>query len=227
MPWIFRLSCMLLTIFTYLCEVSCTCAHECAPSQSCIMQHKCTIFDACRLCHSILSALKPVFHRIRQICCYYNSLRCLDFQIWQFLCPRQRQRQWHDDNTTDYFTPCACAQGNNRNGEEETLQRQKCWLIGSYSGLPWPNHSICTKLQLKQLQTHVNRRSFEESEHGFKIFLCITVTRTPLLEILDQPLYIVLHSHCKVHCAAEEAALRTAQLCFYIWKIMANLWKRC
>ena len=37
-----------------------------------------------------------------------------------------------------------------------------------------------------------------------------------LLEILDQPLYImVFHSHCKVHCAAEEAALCTAQLLLY------------
>ena len=178
---------MLLTIFTYLYEVSCAVHMSEHTHNHALCNTNALFFYACRLCHSILSALKPVFWRLRQICCYYNSLRCLDFQIWRFLCPRQRQRQWHDDNTTNYFTPCACAQGNNWNVKEETLQRQKCWLIGSYSGLPWPNHSICTKLQLKQLQTHANGRSFEESEHGFKIFACITVTRTPLLEILDQP----------------------------------------
>ena len=59
-------------------------------------QHKCTICDTCRPCNSILNILKPAFHWNRQICCIYNSFRCLDLQIWQFLCsrqPQQRQRQ--------------------------------------------------------------------------------------------------------------------------------------
>ena len=57
-------------------------------------QHKCTLYDTRRLCHSILGAPKPVFCRIQQICCFYNSPRCLHvhLQIWRFLCPRQRQR---------------------------------------------------------------------------------------------------------------------------------------
>ena len=37
---------------------------------------------------------KATFHQIRQICCAYNSLRCLHLQIWRFLCP-QLKRQWH------------------------------------------------------------------------------------------------------------------------------------
>ena len=58
-------------------------------------QLKYTIFDTCRPCHSILSVLKPVFCQIRHIIhCAYNSVRCLDLQIWQFLCP---QRQRHDE----------------------------------------------------------------------------------------------------------------------------------
>ena len=55
-------------------------------------QLKCTTCDAYnKLCHSILSILKPVFCQIQHICCAYNSLWCLDLHIWRFLCPRQRQ----------------------------------------------------------------------------------------------------------------------------------------
>ena len=57
-----------------------------------------TICDACRLCHLILSILKPIFWRIQQNCCIHNLLRCLDIQIWQYL------------NRTNYFTPCTCVQ---------------------------------------------------------------------------------------------------------------------
>ena len=69
-------------------------------------QQKCTVCDICRPCHSILSTLKPVFRHIQQIRCAYNSLRCLDLQIWLF-CVHD------DDDRTDYFTPCACGRGNN------------------------------------------------------------------------------------------------------------------
>ena len=68
---------------------------------------KFTICDACRPYHSILHILNPVFQWILQIGCAYNSLRCLDIQIWWFCV--------HDDNNddrADYFTCCACAQAN-------------------------------------------------------------------------------------------------------------------
>ena len=67
-------------------------------------KQKCTICGACRPYHSILGVLKPVFRWIWRICNAYNSLRCLDHQIWRFLCP-QRRRQ-------NYFTTCACTWGN-------------------------------------------------------------------------------------------------------------------
>ena len=115
-PWTFS---TLLMTFTYLCKVSR--AHEhmhiIIHHALCIMhawawsmgvammtgQHKCTIFDTCRPYHSILSVLKPVFRRIRQICFVYNLPRCLVLQIWRFLCPRQRHNQ--------LLYPCACVQG--------------------------------------------------------------------------------------------------------------------
>ena len=73
-------------------------------------QHKRTICDACRPCHSILSTLKPAFRWIRQICCSYNLLRCLDLQIWRFLCPQQ----WWQQRLNQLLYPCACARDNNR-----------------------------------------------------------------------------------------------------------------
>ena len=47
---------------------------------------------------SILGILNPVIHQIQQICRVYNSLRCLDHQIWQFLCD-------DNDDRTNHFTP--------------------------------------------------------------------------------------------------------------------------
>ena len=44
-------------------------------------QLKYTICDICRPCHLILSILKPVFHQLQQICCTYESIRCLDVKI--------------------------------------------------------------------------------------------------------------------------------------------------
>ena len=38
--------------------------------------------------------------------CAYELLRCLDVQIWQFLCERRPMT-----DKTDYFTPCTCARG--------------------------------------------------------------------------------------------------------------------
>ena len=46
--------------------------------------------------HNPLILLCAVFHQIRHICCAYNSVRCLDLQIWQFLCPRQQRQRRHD-----------------------------------------------------------------------------------------------------------------------------------
>ena len=48
-------------------------------------QLKYTFCDACRLYHSILSILKPVFCQLRPIRCTYESIRCLDLKIWRFL----------------------------------------------------------------------------------------------------------------------------------------------
>ena len=74
-----------------------------------VSQQKGTIYDARGPCPSISRTMKPVFRRIRLICYAYESLRCLHLEIGDFCA--------HDDNndndTTDYFTPCACAQGNN------------------------------------------------------------------------------------------------------------------
>ena len=78
-----------------------------------------TICDACRPYHSILSILRSVFRRNRQIRCVYNSLSCLDLKIWQFLCPR-RQR-------CDCFTHCACAWDKKTNLESyKNVKFQKC-----------------------------------------------------------------------------------------------------
>ena len=124
------------------------------PHASCIMgtvdghgyngQHKCAICDACRPCHLILSALKPVFCRIRQICCFYNLLRCLDLQIWQFLCPWQRQ------NRSLY--PCACVWGNNVCTEFGTssVLAQNCYKAHSFTitvlGTIINTHILCAEM---------------------------------------------------------------------------------
>ena len=98
---------MLWTTFTYTYEAS---AHE----QKFIVgtvdgcgydsQLKCTICEARRPYHSLLNILRPAFRQLRQIRCTLESLRCLNPMIWQFFV---------DDNndTTNYFIPCACAQG--------------------------------------------------------------------------------------------------------------------
>ena len=44
-------------------------------------QLKYTLCDTCRLCHSILSILKPVFHHHQHIHCAYNFLWCLDLHV--------------------------------------------------------------------------------------------------------------------------------------------------
>ena len=47
-----------------------------------------------------ISILSPKFHQIQQICYTYNSLRCLDLQIWSFLCIVHKD---NNNDTTDYF----------------------------------------------------------------------------------------------------------------------------
>ena len=81
-------------------------------------QLKYTICEACRPCHMILSILRPVFHQLRQICCTFESLRCLNPKIWRFFVDHNDNNDNDNDNnndndTTNYFTPCACARGNN------------------------------------------------------------------------------------------------------------------
>ena len=71
-------------------------------------QLKYTICEAYRPYHSILSILRPVFRQLRQIRCTFELLRSLNPKIWQFFFVDD-----DDNDTTDYFTPCACARGNN------------------------------------------------------------------------------------------------------------------
>ena len=94
-----------------------SCAHEQKAHSICIVgtvngcgyddQQKYTICDACRLCHLILSILRPIFHWNRPIRYVYNLLSRLDLEIRRFLCPQ------YNNNRTECFTPCACVQGNN------------------------------------------------------------------------------------------------------------------
>jgi hypothetical protein len=75
-------------------------------------QWKRSICDARGPYQTIRSIMKPVFRRLRWICCTYESLKCLDIQIWRFLC---WQTDWQTDRT-DHITPCcACARGVNNN----------------------------------------------------------------------------------------------------------------
>jgi hypothetical protein len=46
---------------------------------------------------TIRSTMKPGFRRVRRICCTYESIKCLDVQIWQFLC-------WQTDRRMDRRT---------------------------------------------------------------------------------------------------------------------------
>ena len=64
-------------------------------------------YTVCRACHSILSIFKPVFRQLRQIRCTYESFMCPDIKIWRFFVD-----DINNDDTTQYFTPCACARGN-------------------------------------------------------------------------------------------------------------------
>ena len=45
-----------------------------------------TIWDACEPYEMIQSIMKQVFQRFRLIRCAYESLRCLDLEMWRFLC---------------------------------------------------------------------------------------------------------------------------------------------
>ena len=87
-------------------------------------QHKCTICEACRPCHSILSILKPVFCPIRLFCCSYKLLRCLDLQIGRFLCPQKQRWQQHNQL---YFIPCTCTQGKNTGRRVYNMLQQDRW----------------------------------------------------------------------------------------------------
>ena len=57
-------------------------------------QQKHSICDVCRPCQPIWSIMNPVFQRFRLICCAYKSLRCLDLQIWRFLCWQTDGQNW-------------------------------------------------------------------------------------------------------------------------------------
>ena len=68
-------------------------------------QLKYNICDTCRLCHLILSILKPVFHHLWHIHCAHNFLWCLDLHVWRFLCPRCRQ---HGGQITELLQALHC-----------------------------------------------------------------------------------------------------------------------
>ena len=56
-------------------------------------------------------------------CCAANSLRCLDLQIWQSLCPwRQRRWQWQNQ----CFIPCTYTLGDNTNIIQHTTVKSMC-----------------------------------------------------------------------------------------------------
>ena len=54
--------------------------------------------------------MKPVFRQNRLIRCVYKSLRCLHLEIWRLFAHYDNDD--NDDDTTNYFTLCACARGN-------------------------------------------------------------------------------------------------------------------
>ena len=117
-----------------------------------------TICDACRLCHLILSILKPIFGRIQQNYSIHNLLRRLNIQIWQYL------------NRTNYFTPCTCVQ-DKTDIQNNCCNQCKHWTcsvptvfyemyfiirklcIGSYSLLPFTVSWGWVSPQLTKLNT--------------------------------------------------------------------------
>ena len=66
------------------------------------------ICDARRAYHSIQSIVRQVFRQIRQICCAYEPLRCLDVKIWRYFVDSDN----NDNDRIDYFTSCTCAWDN-------------------------------------------------------------------------------------------------------------------
>ena len=64
---------------------------------------KCANCDTCGPCHSTLSILNPIFHRVWQICCTYNWLisRFSYFYVHD-----------NDNDKTNCFTPYTCMQDN-------------------------------------------------------------------------------------------------------------------
>ena len=99
-----------------------SCAHEQKTQWTCIMHwvgtvvrrgyvslQKGTICDARGPCPLIWRTLKPVFRRIWLI--RYMLTSRLDAYISRYgdICAHDN----NDNDTTDYFTPCTCAQGNN------------------------------------------------------------------------------------------------------------------
>ena len=76
------------TSFTYiLCQIVCMSRkHMVGSIHRRAGPTKCSICDAHGPWQTIQSIMKPVFRQYRRICCSYESLRCLDLQIQQFLC---------------------------------------------------------------------------------------------------------------------------------------------
>ena len=88
--------CVLLTTFSYVCQVSC--AHEQKayglqqPEQvrSIGVANRNSLFVTLVGCAKRnRSILKPVFCQFRQVHCAYELLRCLDLKMWRFSCRQQ------------------------------------------------------------------------------------------------------------------------------------------
>ena len=102
---------MLLTTITYKYKASCAHGQKAHGPATHVhsehgrwewlwMDNKNTLFcDAGRRHHLMQSIVRPVFRQIQRIPCSYESLRCLDLEIWWFFMDND------DDNRTDYFTP--------------------------------------------------------------------------------------------------------------------------
>ena len=56
-------------------------------------QKNCSVYDAHGLRQTIRGIMKPVIRRFQRILCAYESLRCLDLQIWRFSCWQTTDRQ--------------------------------------------------------------------------------------------------------------------------------------
>ena len=105
---------------------------------------KSTVCDTHGPCQRNRSILKPVFHWCRRIHCTYESLRCLDLEMWQFSCRRQ---------TTDETKPIALSLAHVRGVIKSTwscFNPVHIWTFGYQLQCPW----ILPTTKLLQLECY-------------------------------------------------------------------------